>query len=67
MAADGYLSSCRAITMRWRLPARPDLRGSHILSGCGHWVRQERADEVNRLLAIAVNSDFRGSLPREAN
>jgi len=28
----------------------PDLRGSHILPGCGHWVQQERADEVNRLL-----------------
>ncbi len=25
----------------------PDLRGSHILPGCGHWVQQERADEVN--------------------
>ena len=28
----------------------PDLRGSHILPGCGHWVQQERADDVNRLL-----------------
>jgi pimeloyl-ACP methyl ester carboxylesterase len=28
----------------------PGLRGSHILPGCGHWVQQERADEVNRLL-----------------
>jgi epoxide hydrolase A/B len=28
----------------------PGLRGSHILPGCGHWVQQERADEVNQLL-----------------
>ena len=28
----------------------PDLRGSHILPGCGHWVQQERAAEVNELL-----------------
>ena len=28
----------------------PGLRGSHILAGCGHWVQQERAAEVNRLL-----------------
>ncbi|MHB1988695.1 MAG: alpha/beta fold hydrolase [Acidimicrobiales bacterium] len=27
-----------------------DLRGSHILKGCGHWVQQERAAEVNQLL-----------------
>jgi pimeloyl-ACP methyl ester carboxylesterase len=28
----------------------PGLRGSHILPGCGHWVQQERAEEVNGLL-----------------
>jgi epoxide hydrolase A/B len=28
----------------------PALRGSHILDGAGHWVQQERPDEVNRLL-----------------
>jgi epoxide hydrolase A/B len=28
----------------------PGLRGSHILTGCGHWTQQERADEVNALL-----------------
>lgn len=28
----------------------PDLRGVHLLPGCGHWVQQERADEVNALL-----------------
>jgi pimeloyl-ACP methyl ester carboxylesterase len=27
-----------------------DLRGSIILSGCGHWTQQERPDEVNRAL-----------------
>ena len=28
----------------------PGLRGSHILTGCGHWVQQERAEEVNQIL-----------------
>jgi len=34
----------------------PGLRGSHILPGCGHWVQQERADEVNRLLVDWLKS-----------
>ena len=34
----------------------PDLRGSHILPGCGHWVQQERADEVSRLLVDWLTS-----------
>ncbi|PZF85558.1 alpha/beta fold hydrolase [Jiangella anatolica] len=28
----------------------PGLRGSHLLEGAGHWIQQERADEVNALL-----------------
>ena len=28
----------------------PGLRGTHILEGCGHWVQQERAPQVNALL-----------------
>jgi pimeloyl-ACP methyl ester carboxylesterase len=28
----------------------PDLRGSHILEGAGHWIQGERPKEVNRLL-----------------
>jgi pimeloyl-ACP methyl ester carboxylesterase len=28
----------------------PGLTGSYLLDDCGHWVQQERADEVNRLL-----------------
>lgn len=27
-----------------------DLRGVHVLPGAGHWLQQERAEEVNRLL-----------------
>jgi pimeloyl-ACP methyl ester carboxylesterase len=30
--------------------AVPDLRGEHLLDGAGHWVQQERPDEVNRLV-----------------
>jgi pimeloyl-ACP methyl ester carboxylesterase len=28
----------------------PGLRSSHILDGCGHWIQQERGDDVNRIL-----------------
>jgi pimeloyl-ACP methyl ester carboxylesterase len=34
----------------------PRLRGSHILPGCGHWVQQERADDVNELLVAWLQS-----------
>lgn len=27
-----------------------DLRGSHVIPGAGHWLQQERPDQVNRLL-----------------
>ena len=27
-----------------------DLRGAHVLAGCGHWTQQERPDEVNAIL-----------------
>ncbi len=34
-----------------RFPATlPSLRGSHILAGCGHWIQQERAGEVNAIV-----------------
>ncbi|ADB52245.1 alpha/beta fold hydrolase [Conexibacter woesei] len=35
----------------------PGLVSSHLLDGCGHWLQQERPDEVNRLLL-----DWLGSL-----
>ena len=28
----------------------PDLRGAHLLEGCGHWTQQERPQECNELL-----------------
>ncbi|MGW0194069.1 alpha/beta fold hydrolase [Nonomuraea sp. NPDC003201] len=28
----------------------PGLVASHVLDGCGHWIQQERPDEVNRIL-----------------
>ena len=39
-------------------PVVPELRGLHLLSGAGHWIQQERAEEVNALLI-----DFLRSLP----
>jgi len=35
-----------------------DLRDQHLLPGAGHWLQQERPDEVNRLLL-----DFLRALP----
>jgi pimeloyl-ACP methyl ester carboxylesterase len=34
----------------------PGLSGSHILDGAGHWVQQERAAEVNKLLIDFLKS-----------
>ncbi|MGW7270338.1 alpha/beta fold hydrolase [Streptomyces sp. NPDC054864] len=34
----------------------PGLVSSHILEGCGHWVQQERAYEVNRILVDWLRS-----------
>lgn len=34
----------------------PGLRGSHVLEGAGHWIQQERADEVNALLVEFLRS-----------
>ncbi|MET8681880.1 alpha/beta hydrolase [Streptomyces sp. NPDC004647] len=45
----------------------PGLVSSHILEGCGHWVQQERADDVNRLLVDWLQSlpgHVRGQYPR---
>lgn len=36
----------------------PALVSSHILEGCGHWIQQERPEEVNRIL-----TDWLASLP----
>jgi pimeloyl-ACP methyl ester carboxylesterase len=36
----------------------PGLRSSHILDGCGHWIQQERPEEVNQHL-----TDWLVSLP----
>jgi pimeloyl-ACP methyl ester carboxylesterase len=34
----------------------PELRGSIMLPGCGHWTQQERADEVNRAMLDFLRS-----------
>ncbi|MFE0106085.1 alpha/beta fold hydrolase [Streptomyces sp. NPDC059009] len=34
----------------------PGLHAAHLLDGCGHWVQQERADEVGRLLVEWLGS-----------
>ena len=39
----------------------PGVMGAHILDGCGHWVQQERPDEVNQLLTSWLDA-----LPRKA-
>ncbi|MEV0224510.1 alpha/beta hydrolase [Streptomyces sp. NPDC050704] len=34
----------------------PGLVSSHLIEGCGHWVQQERPDEVNRILTTWLAS-----------
>ncbi|MEU4038923.1 alpha/beta fold hydrolase [Streptomyces collinus] len=34
----------------------PGLASTHILEGCGHWIQQERPEEVNRLLTAWLAS-----------
>ncbi|MET8750260.1 alpha/beta hydrolase [Streptomyces sp. NPDC004667] len=34
----------------------PALASTHILEGCGHWIQQERPEEVNRLLTAWLDS-----------
>jgi pimeloyl-ACP methyl ester carboxylesterase len=34
----------------------PGLAGSHVLDGAGHWIQQERPDEVNALLLAWLRS-----------
>jgi pimeloyl-ACP methyl ester carboxylesterase len=34
----------------------PDLRGSHILPNCGHWLQQEQPEEVNQILVDWLTS-----------
>lgn len=34
----------------------PGLVSSHIVDGCGHWIQQERPDEVNQLLTAWLDS-----------
>ena len=36
--------------------ANYDLRGVQPIEGAGHWVQQEEADEVNRLLIAFLDS-----------
>jgi pimeloyl-ACP methyl ester carboxylesterase len=48
---DDVLAAPGAAAQVARLPSLlAGLRGSHILSGAGHWIQQERAEEVDRLL-----------------
>jgi len=34
----------------------PGLTSSHVLDGCGHWIQQERPEEVNGLLIDWLDS-----------
>lgn len=52
-----FIAGARDTSVMWLAEAierqaewLPGLTGSHLLEGCGHWVQQERADEVNALL-----------------
>jgi pimeloyl-ACP methyl ester carboxylesterase len=34
----------------------PGLTASHLVEGCGHWIQQERPEEINRLLTGWLNT-----------
>ncbi|MGY3847571.1 alpha/beta fold hydrolase [Streptomyces hydrogenans] len=34
----------------------PGLTASHLVEGCGHWIQQERPEEINRLLTGWLNN-----------
>jgi pimeloyl-ACP methyl ester carboxylesterase len=62
-----FLGGALDATTGWMGPAieaqretLPGLRASHLLDGCGHWLQQERPDEVNALLI-----DWLDGLPRD--
>ncbi len=63
-----FLAGAQDASLQWLAPAvdafdrtLPGLRGVHLLEGSGHWVQQERPDEVNRLLVAWLDT-----LPRWA-
>jgi pimeloyl-ACP methyl ester carboxylesterase len=37
----------------------PELRGTVILKGCGHWTQQEKSEEVNSALLLFLKKDYR--------
>ncbi|WTW99140.1 alpha/beta hydrolase [Streptomycetaceae bacterium NBC_01309] len=39
----------------------PGLVSAHLVDGCGHWIQQERPDEVNDLLVAWLNSLHRAA------
>jgi hypothetical protein len=46
-----FLGSAKSIARVSTPPGSPHaLTASHLLDGCGHWIQQERPDEVNHLL-----------------
>ncbi|WP_330177408.1 alpha/beta hydrolase [Streptomyces sp. NBC_01498] len=60
-----FIGGSRDASLAWMADAvenypvtLPGLVSSHILDGCGHWVQQERAEEVGGLLA-----EWLGALP----
>ncbi|TNM31815.1 alpha/beta hydrolase [Streptomyces sedi] len=52
-----FVAGAEDASLRWLAEAvdafdrtLPALAGRHLLDGCGHWVQQERPDEVNEVL-----------------
>lgn len=47
---DPVLTFYQGDTEELMKPHLTDMRGFHMLEGCGHWTQQERASEVNEIL-----------------
>lgn len=42
----------------------PELVSSHVLEPCGHWLQQERPDEINNLLSTWLEAVSQSVPPR---
>ena len=48
--SDPVLAFFQGDPLKLMKPNLQDLRGFHLLEGCGHWTQQERAKDVNEIL-----------------
>ena len=55
-ASDWGIQQSPGALERMQTQACTDMKDVHLIEGAGHWVQQEKPDEVNRLLLRFLNS-----------